>query len=391
MTTPIRSSGGSGQRQAPRRVHLVYPHADRTSQPDAIGRQLGQRLEARYEVIYHDWWERGVIRPEPGDVLLGHPHPAPGTIFRRSARERGWSRVLMMSPYNHGDLRQVAFVDPIIRDCDLYLTITGPYWFGSTGRSRCSHWLPKMVHVDMAVDRQHFPPLKDTFGAPGKRRFVYIGSTLYMKNTPYLTQIVRRMPGADFTWVGPGTTGIEGLKPLGFLDFDGPDGRAILGSFDFLVTVGRADANPTTILEAMAWGVLPVCTPQSGYAGISSIINVPLDDPEGAAAVLTRLNTLPEQRLLAMQAENWRLLDQHYNWGRFADQVIEAIESRASPPLGPESLSRRLAFAFYGQLSPFGPLPSSVSRLKRKAAYLSRRGAAIIRRVGRGPIEARKP
>ena len=371
-TTPIRSSGGSEQHQVPSRVHLVYPHADRTSQPDAIGRQLGQRLEARYAVVYHDWWERGVIRPEPGDVLLGHAHPAPGTIFRRSARERGWSRVLMMSPYNHGDLRQVAFVDPIIRDCDHYLAITGPYWFGSIIDSRCSHWRPKMIHLDMAIDRQHFPSLKNGFGPPGGRRFVYIGSTQYMKNTPYLTQIARRMPGVDFTWVGPGTTGIEGLKPLGFLDFDGPDGRAILGSFDFLVTVGKADANPTTILEAMAWGLLPVCTPQSGYAGIPTITNVPLDDPDGAAAVLTRLNTLPEQRLLAMQAENWRLLDQHYNWDRFADQVIAAIESPASPPMGPESLSRRLAFAFYGQLSPFGPLLTWLARAKRMARRVSR-------------------
>jgi glycosyltransferase involved in cell wall biosynthesis len=369
----------------------VYPHANRTSQPDAIGRQLGQRLKAHYEVVYHDWWERGVIRPEPGDILLGHPHPAPGTIFRRSAKERGWSRVLMMSPYNHGDLRQVAFVDRIIPDCDLYLVITGPYWFESTIDSPCSHWLPKMIHLDMAIDRQHFPSLKNGFGPPGGRRFVYIGSTQYMKNTRYLTQIARRMPGVDFSWVGRGATGIEGLKPLGFLDFDGPEGRAILGSFDFLVTVGTADANPTTILEAMAWGMVPVCTPQSGYVGIPTIINVPLDDPDGAAAVLTRLNTLPEQHLLEMQAENGRLLDLHYNWDRFADQVIAAIESPASPPIGPESLSRRLAFAFYGQLSPFGPLLTSLGRMRRLPGYLLKRGREIGRRVSRGPIEARRP
>lgn len=367
MMSPTRTSVSSDERPAPPRVHLVYPHAERTAQPDAIGRQLGQRLEARYTVIYHDWWERGVIRPAPGDVLLGHPHPAPGTIFRRSARERGWSRVLMMSPYHHGDLRQVAFLDSIIRDCDLYLAITGPYWFGSIGRSRCSHWLPKMVHLDMAVDRQHFPPLKNTFGAPGKRRFVYIGTTQYMKNTPYLTQIARRMPGVDFSWVGRGTSRIEGLAPLGFLDFDGPGGRAILGSFDFLVTVGKADANPTTILEAMAWGLLPVCTPESGYDGIPGITNVPLGDPDAAAAVLARLNGLPQERLLAMQAENWRLLDHHYNWDRFAGQVIEAIESSSSPRLGPESRTRQLAFAFYGQFSPFGTPLTTLARAQRKA------------------------
>ena len=363
----------SGADQAARRIHLIYPHGPRVSAPDSIGRHVGQRLEARYEVAYHDWDERGVIKPEPGDVLLGHPHPSRGTIFRRSARERGWTRILMMGPYHHGDLRQNAFVDPMMRDCDLFLAITGPYWFESVASSPCSHWRPKMIHLDMAADRADFPPLKQGFGEPGRRKFVYIGSTAYMKNTPYLTQIARRMPGVDFSWVGPGTSGIQGLRPLGFFDFDSPDGRAILGRFDFMVTVGKADANPTTILEAMAWGLLPVCTPQSGYAGIPTITNVPLDDPDGAAAVLTRLNTLPEQHLLAMQAENGRLLDQHYNWDRFADQVIAAIESPASPPMGPESLSRRLAFAFYGQLSPFGPLLTGLARAKRMARRVSRR------------------
>ena len=33
------------------------------------------------------------------------------------------------------------------------LAITGPDWFGSLADSRCSHWQPKMIHLDMAVDR----------------------------------------------------------------------------------------------------------------------------------------------------------------------------------------------------------------------------------------------
>ena len=378
--------------EAVRRVHLVYPHGPRVSAPDAIGRHLGQRLEAQYRVVYHEWDSRGTIRPRPGDVLLGHAHPARGTIFRRSAKERGWSRVLMMSPYHHGDLRQVAFVDPIIRDCDLYLAITGPYWFGSIGGSSCSHWLPKMVHLDLAVDRADFPPLKNGFGPPGNRRFVYIGSSLSTKNTPYLSEIARRLPGVAFSWAGgDGAPEIAGLASLGYVDFARPEGRKTMSSFDFLVTVGRADANPTTILEAMAWGLVPVCTPQSGYAGIPSITNVPLDDPDRATAVMTRLNTLPEESLLAMQAENWRLLDQHYNWDRFAAQVTAAIESAASPPLGAESRSRRILFACYSPLSPYLPLSTGLARVTSKVRNLSRDVATAVRRNSRRPRVDHRP
>jgi len=44
----------------------------------------------QYRVVYHEWDSRGTIRPRPGDVLLRDTRiPARGTIFRRSAKERG--------------------------------------------------------------------------------------------------------------------------------------------------------------------------------------------------------------------------------------------------------------------------------------------------------------
>jgi Glycosyltransferase len=329
-------------------------------------------LEGSYEVVYHDWREHGVIKPTRGDVLLGHPHPAQGTIFRRSAREPGWARVLMMSPYAHGSLRHVAFADPIIRDCDLFLAITGPYWFDSVAASPCSHWLPKMVHLDLAVDLSEFPALTRVFSPTGTRTFVYIGSTAPPKNTSYLTNIARRIPSVPIAWIGAGSREIPGLERLGPADFATPEGRAMVARFDFLVTVGKSDANPTTILEAMAWGILPVCTPQSGYSGIPSIINVPVENADEAAAVLAGLNDLPDERLREMQAANWRLLDEHYNWARFTDQIVSAIESSASPPLGYESRIRRILLVCHAQFSPFGPLSLGLHNVDRKVKHLTR-------------------
>lgn len=280
--------------------------------------------------------------------------------------------MLMMAPYCH-DLRQVAFEDPVIRDCDLFLAITGPYWFDSVAASPFSHWRPKMIHLDLAVDRSEFPVLAREFRPPGERTFVYIGSTVWFKNTPYLTVLARRMPSVRFAWIGAGRREIDGLESLGPADFSTAEGRATLAQFDFMVTVGKADANPTTILEAMAWGLLPVCTPQSGYAGIPGITNVPLDDPDEAVAVLARLNALPVQDLFAMRAANWRLLDEHYNWDRFADQVVAAIECSASPPLGPESRSHRIVLACLAQLS-----------LARRTLSLARRAPASAARRSSG-------
>ena len=357
------------------RVHLVFPHADRTSAPDAIGRQLGRRLEARYEVIYHDWFDQGVISPEPGDVLLGHPHPDRNTVFSRSLRQSGWRRRLMLAPFHHGDLRQIAFEDSIVPGCDLILAITGPHWFRTVNDSQCSHWRPKMIQLDMAIDRSDFPPLKESFGAPGKRRVLYIGHSGRGKNTPYLSEIAALLPDTELAWIGRGARPIDGLTPLGFIDYDSQAGRYLLAQFDFLLTVGNADANPTTILESMAWGLIPICTPTSGYDGIPSIPNVPVDDAAAAAALVRALLSADEADLIAMQSANWHLLDEHYNWDRFTTQVINAIESTESPALLPESLKRRLTFLFYDITSPYGRM--AYGRPGRLAARLGRRWAKL--------------
>lgn len=362
-------------------VHLIYPHRPRISAPDTIGRHLGQALSARYDVAYYDWDEARTLQPERGDVLLGHPHPAPWSIFRRSARSPGWRRVLALSPYTHGDNYQVAFIDSILADCDLYLAITGNYWFNTVGTSPFAHWLPKMRHVDLAIDRQDYPVLKREFNPAGQRRFVYVGHAgrkpnLRYKNTEYLSAIARAVPEAYFGWIGLPTESLPGLAALGYQNFDTPAGQQLAASFDYLITVGRADANPTTILEAMAWGLVPVCTPQSGYVGYPGIINLPLDDIPGAVSLLRQLQNVPAAELAQHQTNNWRALEEHFNWERFAAQVIDAIESDDSPPLGPVIARQRAYLRWCAAVSPLSPwhplnLARLVARRLRRRSVLS--------------------
>ena len=68
----------------------------------------------------------------------------------------------------------------------------------------------------------------------------------------------------------------------------------------------------------------------------------------------------------AMQAENWRLLDEHYNWDRFAGQVVAAIESTDSPRVLRESTKRRLVFTFCDLTSPYGRGGRLMSKVDRR-------------------------
>jgi hypothetical protein len=328
-------------------VHFVYPRdAARHASPFCIGNEVGDRLARDYPVRFYDWRDRTTIRPSPGDVLVGHPHRRAGTVFTASLRDPNFSRRILMQPYAP-DMRQNSYTNQSIDACDLFLAITGNYWFERIGASAFARWQPKMRHMDLAVNRTHFPLLKTRFNPPGQRRFVYIGNTAHLKNTGYLSRLRAMCRGADITWIGRGKRRIAGVPAIGFIDFSQPQAHELIRQFDFMITVGALDPNPTTILESMAWGLIPVCTPQSGYDHAPGIVNLPLDDVAGAQSVFDQLQRIDDQELLQLQAQGQAALARHYHWDRFYAAVRDAIESRESPPLRPATLAERLRFRFY--------------------------------------------
>jgi glycosyltransferase involved in cell wall biosynthesis len=312
-------------------VHLVYPHQNKISAPDVIGYALSRALLSIGPVITYDWDSIGKIVPNPNDILIGHPHPFPFTIFRRSLHNNNWSRVIILQPFNL-DVNQVGYIDSIIDRCDRFLAITGKYWFDQIDQSCLSRWSTKMVHIDMAVDRNSFPRIKKKFNIPGKRKFIYIGNDNPVKNVSFLSKIAQALPEYCFAWAGKGADHL-GLQRLGHIDFSSNIGKELVSQYDFMITVGTADANPTTILEAISWGLVPVCTPTSGYENIPGIVNVPTNDLDGAVSVLKRLQNAPEVELLSLVSRADEMLTTHFNWDRFCGQVIDALESDDSPLL----------------------------------------------------------
>jgi glycosyltransferase involved in cell wall biosynthesis len=354
-------------------VHLVYPHAPGPAAPGVIGRRLHEYLAKHMDVRLHDWDQLGAVRPAEGDVLIGHPHPLPGTVFRSSFRRPGWARRIVLCPYN-GDLRQVAFLDPFVRRADHFLAITGRWWAEEVVRGPLAHWTPVMSPLDLAVDRDDFPMVKTAFAPAGRRRVLYVGHSGWQKNPGYLSQIARARPDWEFGWVGRGAAGdIPGFKAHGVVATASDEARRLVASYDIFLTVGAADANPMTVLEAMAWGLLPVCTPQSGYVGEPGVFNVPLDDLSGALAVLDRWQAAPEDDLVAAQRSNARRLADHYTWDRFGDRVLEAINGQ---PLaaGPVDAARRARLRAIALTSPLAPWRTEGRRLTLAVARRRRRG-----------------
>jgi glycosyltransferase involved in cell wall biosynthesis len=315
-------------------IHLVYPHKKIETAPNVIGYRLLEFLGKFEHTIAHNYDEVFKINPKEGDVIIGHPHPASYTVFRRSIKNKGWRRKIMLSPFNH-DPRQVGFVDDFIDDVDLYLAITGNYWFKRIKGSQYDRWLPKMRHMDFAVDILSFEKIKIKFGPVGSRRFIYIGNDHPGKNLEFLSKLALAC-GIEITWAGKGRV-YPGLKNIGYCDFQSKSGKKIILDHDFLITVGGYDANPTTILEALAWGLVPVCTVTSGYESFEEIINVSGNSIDEAAGLINQLQVIEPERL-RMMSEKGRLLAAEFNWDVFHKKVYEAIYSNDSPMLAARSI-----------------------------------------------------
>ena len=343
-------------------VHLVYPHGPGLAAPHVIGRRLAEHLARSYSVRLHDWVGTTAIQPGPGDVLLGHPHPMPGTTFRRSFRREGWARRFVLSPFN-GDRRQVAFLDPFVRAADAYLAITGRYWAREVHRTTFAHWAPSMVQLDLALNREDFPTLIRSFAPPGRRRILYVGHSGWQKNVGYLSAIARACPEWEFGWIGSGRpSDIPGVVAHGIRDTGTAETRELVSTYDFFLTVGQADANPMTVLEAMSWGLIPFCTPQSGYIEEPGVVNVPLNDVPGAVAVLRRWQEAANSELAQAQDANAARLAEHYTWERFGEEVRRALEDEPRQ-CAPASRCGRLALATAATISPSGPLGPQGRRL----------------------------
>lgn len=308
-------------------VHFVYVKGDHISTPYAITNELASRLAKKYDLKVYDWNEKTTIKPGKGDILIGHPHPERNTIYRNSFRNKGWSKRILMNPFAHAMPEYIAFFDDLVTESEGYLAICGKYWIDTIAESIVSHWQPWIEHLDLAVNKINFPFIKNKFNEPGRRSFLYIGHTLPFKGGDYLSSLADANPEIQIGWIGSGEMPSSRITAHGKRNFSDPSSLELISSYDFLIHCGRSDANPTTILEAAAWGLVPVCTPQSGYYEEDWFINIPLDDIDKSSAILNNLNYIPESNLLDYQEKARIALNNHYNWERFSQQVIDCIES----------------------------------------------------------------
>ena len=294
--------------------------------PISITRHVYEELRSRFDTLLYDYQERGVIRGGRNDILIGHPDPTdPRSIWNQSCERGEFAARIALFPIHHGLPDMNAPVDTYVRKVDAILGITGPYWYDTWQNSAFAHWKPKITPVDMAIDVGQFPRIKKRFNRPGRRKFLFIGNSKPYKGVHLLSILFGLAKNHTCVWLG-GPGGLSNLDSRrGFVAFTPKYMAQVADECDFFITMGVSDANPTTILESMAWGFPVCCTPQSGYYNMPEIEGLSTTDMQHNLSVLERLQQAPECELLQKADAARKLVERDYTWRRFTRTVLTQL------------------------------------------------------------------
>lgn len=307
-------------------IHFAYAHkpdGKHICSPCSITNHLYYYLSLKGQVTFHNYLERKKIELQEGDIFIGHPHFDSLAVTQQTILDNTKGKKYLLFPFHHYMPKFNMPFNDVVMACDKYFAITGPYWHQTIRHSKFAHWEPKMVRLDMAVNYEHFPRQKASFNDNGQRRILYIGRNSEEKNPGLLRKIIHYLSDVHFVLIGidieaPNTT------CLGRILLDDKAAKSLCERCDYFINTSISDANPTTILETASWGLIPICTRQSGYYEGELVYNIPLQ-AELAAKRLREILSISSEALMERSLTLTDLVKREYNWDKFCSTVWTEI------------------------------------------------------------------
>jgi hypothetical protein len=294
--------------------------------PYSITSHVYRALSEKAETLLYDWRERVTIGKVENEILLGHPLPNENSaVWNRACQNGGFGIRVAMTPLSHKMPEVCYHLEQYIPYIDAIFGIMGSYWYDTWERSPLAHWKEKIIPVDMAIDISQYPRVKKSFNRMGNRKFLYIGWSGPQKGTHLLSILFGLAREHKCIWVGSGKA-LPNLdhRPAAMFDMDYL--ARLADECDFVISMGVSDANPTTVLESMAWGFPVCCTPESGYYNMPEIIEMSTTSMEHNRRILGWLQNAPEEELLARADRARRLVEEKYTWERFVGTIMGGLE-----------------------------------------------------------------
>lgn len=257
------------------------------------------------------------------DIIIGHLLYPNGWMVRALDSEARLKFILQ--PYHHFQTAQTeeGWMQAQYAKATHTFAICGRYWWDTMGQSVYAACKANMTRVDMAVNADIHPYSKTAWGKPGKRGVLVLGNDAWYKGLSEAIELCR-VGGYRMGYCGSAAyerfQHVAQFKHYGGVAFTPDTIAALCREYDFFVTMGSADANPTTLLETAAWGLIGACTETSGYYANYPFIGLKkslVDNLE----IIDRLQDMSEYELRERSRRLREVVETEYTWVRFMKTV----------------------------------------------------------------------
>ncbi|KOY85749.1 hypothetical protein AD998_05895 [bacterium 336/3] len=305
--------------------------------PFSITFHLIKELSKIYKIKLYDWKEKGVCNIKKNDILLFQPLPDfdlwnKKSIWQINKSSISWRTLetypecdnIAILPYNHPANESLWLKELFEKYTKKNIFICGEYWFDTWDNSPYNKLLnERPLQINMGIDPKNYPYIKDRINLSGKRKFLYIGNTQTWKNTIQLELIAKVYPDFQGGYISSGI--INGWKKIAdYADLTPEYMQSIINEYDFFLSLSSGDAQATTILENICFGMCIACTPESGY-NYSSIIPMHISDIDYNYQQIKKMQEMDEEEYFRRAKDNLYNIENFHNWKDICSKIIAYI------------------------------------------------------------------
>lgn len=311
--------------------------------PLSISFNVCKSFSEQYNVFVYDIHDNRDLFLGNNDIFLGHAWPDfkdyksgnnywktfdPDNITNKVIlRYPNDPRVNIIMPFNHS-MEQNGWLEPLLDKIHTFIGIAGDYWVNNLPNFPLATKINNFNQLNMAINRNDYPLLKISFNKKNNRKYLYIGRVSKEKNIEFLEKMALT-PDFIGGYISDGNY-IKGWKKISDFRSLTPDYvQSLVREYDFFVTASTYDAQATTILEAMSWGFMILCTEQSGYSHDSMFL-LDINDFELNKSLLDSIQNLDDKVFFEKQDINLNLLDTKYSWGKFNKDLHNVINKKSN-------------------------------------------------------------
>lgn len=290
-----------------------------------VGRFLRQKAaEIGYRFEYRNLDDVTPVDFDLDDIVIGHTWWGGG--FINNALDANIRAKFILQPYSAGMVSpgDVGMVLDLFGKADHLFLITGEYWHLTMLNSPFETLYPKATRLDMAINVALHPHKKTRWNKPGERAICVIGNDIPVKGFRHVAELAR-VSGIRLGHFGSAQPETFAHVPCmtlhGGMLFTASNIAKVCDNYDALVVIAEADANPTVLLEAAAWGLQVYCNRNAGYLPGYPFHELRLDDMAFNVRQMRALQQVDEYDLATGSRHIRGVIERSYTWQKFTSTL----------------------------------------------------------------------